>query len=522
MKADKSARVLISWLGNADIKALLSTQSSPSISSALFTVLTATYYGPFKELWLFLTPAGAKDSYTGTERDQAVNRLKTYCAGLGTKLYPVFTEQDFEIANMDRIYEFMQGELATLKRERGGKFQFYYNLTSGTPATYAICLYLSGKSEFAGVPLYSMAPDSRNPHIYKVFEANLPDKLARLEVEDHSDLTVFEGPNARIYEQVRAKVANTDATVLIQGETGTGKTVLAKYIHQHDHSRKNGPFEEVNCAAFGSDANVILSELFGHKKGAFTDAKNDRDGAFKKAHKGTLFLDEIGEIPLQHQGLLLKVLDDGKYKPLGGDNEEVVDVRVISATNVDLMKAVQEGRFRSDLFYRIAHYMPVLKPIRDYTPAQREKLLEHILDEVNLKYTFKEKRTLDAEARKALLNYPCFGNIRELKFRLNSICLLADTIVTVRDVEDQLNSLKSLHARNRESLVLPGDLPPSENCAVQQLPEDLDIWQKEWEAYWLRSAMSNFKTDAEAAKRLGLPKRSFSRRKGKLNLHRED
>ena len=209
---------------------------------------------------------------------------------------------------------------------------------------------------------------------------------------------------------IAAQVAATDLTVLITGESGTGKDVFPKIIHQNS-TRKHGQYFAVNCGALPEG--TIDSELFGHEKGSFTGAVNERKGYFEIADKGTLFLDEVGELPLSTQARLLRVLENGEFIRVGGNKVMKTDVRIVAATNVDLPVAIERGRFREDLYYR-------LNTIPIHIPALRERKADIPLLFRKFAADFAERNhipaiTLMPEAVKMLENYRWDGNVRQLK-----------------------------------------------------------------------------------------------------------
>src|SRR5690606_16705344 len=209
------------------------------------------------------------------------------------------------------------------------------------------------------------------------------------------------------------KVAPTDANVLILGENGTGKDLIAKAIHDNSN-RKNKPFVKVDVGALTSS--LFESELFGHKKGAFTDAREDRKGRFEIAQGGTLFLDEIGNISLQQQARLLTVLQNRYITPLGSNLQIPIDIRLICATNVGLETLADEAKFRKDLIYRINTVEINVPPLRDRN-SDIIILAKYYLELYAEKY-FKTEFTLDESAIKKLKSYHFPGNVRELQYAL--------------------------------------------------------------------------------------------------------
>jgi formate hydrogenlyase transcriptional activator len=205
-------------------------------------------------------------------------------------------------------------------------------------------------------------------------------------------------------------VARTDSAVLIQGETGTGKELLAKAIHE-ESSRSHGPFVKVNCAAM--PAGLLESELFGHERGAYTGAINQAIGRFERAHTGTLFLDEIGDLPIELQPKLLRALQEKEFERLGNSRTMRVDVRVVAATNQDLLLMVKERRFRADLFYRLNVFPIMLPPLRDRQtdiPALVHYFVEKFADRMNRCVSH-----IPDEVMEALCEHDWPGNIRELQ-----------------------------------------------------------------------------------------------------------
>jgi len=236
-------------------------------------------------------------------------------------------------------------------------------------------------------------------------------------------------PMMRINETI-AKVAPTDARVLITGENGVGKELVARRIHELSN-RSSGPIVEVNCAAIPSE--LIESELFGHEKGSFTSAIKQRIGKFEQASGGTLFLDEIGDMHLDAQAKMLRALQEGKITRVGGEKEIKVDVRVLAATNKDLMAEVEAKRFRLDLYHRLSVILiqvPSLNARREDIPA----LIAHFMRDISEEYKQPQKE-IEADAIEALKQHNWTGNIRELRNVVERLIILSDKTITKKDVE---------------------------------------------------------------------------------------
>jgi two-component system nitrogen regulation response regulator NtrX len=226
-----------------------------------------------------------------------------------------------------------------------------------------------------------------------------------------------------------SKVASTDARVLVTGENGTGKELVAQQLHQQSKRFKEN-FIEVNCAAIPSE--LIESELFGHVKGAFTSAVKDRSGKFEAAHNGTLFLDEIADMSLAAQAKVLRALQEKKIQRVGNEKDISIDVRVIAATNKNLKQEIKEGRFREDLYHRLAVILirvPSLQERLDDIPL----LTDHFTNLLTLEQGLENKR-FSSEALQKLKNYPWSGNVRELRNVVERLMILGDNPITSENI----------------------------------------------------------------------------------------
>jgi DNA-binding NtrC family response regulator len=267
-------------------------------------------------------------------------------------------------------------------------------------------------------------------------------QLRRLVEEErrYGEIVGASPPMRIIYETIE-RAAPTDATILLTGETGTGKEVVARSIH-HRSRRAAGPFVALNCAAMAES--LLESELFGHVRGAFTDARAARPGLFSQASGGTLFLDEIGEMPLSLQPKLLRTLQERAIRPVGADQEVPVDVRLIAATHRDLESAVEDGRFREDLFYR-------LNVIHMDLPALRSRGGDIVLLAETFLTSLREKtgrRVLgfSRDATELLMAYPWPGNVRELQNCVERAVVLARTdLVGVDDLPEKVRGYRPSH-----------------------------------------------------------------------------
>jgi two-component system response regulator AtoC len=263
----------------------------------------------------------------------------------------------------------------------------------------------------------------------------LRDELERLRAATMAPKSALLGESAALVE-LRAKVsriAASDASVLILGATGTGKELAAREIHARS-SRAKGPFVAENCSVFTEG--VLSSELFGHEAGAFTGAQKRRRGLFEQAHGGTLFLDEVGELSPRVQAALLRVLQEGTLRRVGGEASVEVDVRIVAATHRDLQAMVRRGEFREDLFYRLRGATIEMPPLRT-RPGDVELLVESFLAELRIKKGARRLR-VTRDAMRILTQYAWPGNVRELRAEVMRWGVFCDEVVHVNDLAHEI------------------------------------------------------------------------------------
>jgi formate hydrogenlyase transcriptional activator len=290
-------------------------------------------------------------------------------------------------------------------------------------------------------------------------------------------------------------VAATDAAVLITGETGTGKELIAKAIHEQS-SRCNSPYVKLNCAAIPS--NLLESELFGHERGAFTGAVTQTTGRFQMADRGTIYLDEIGDLPLELQPKLLRVLQEREFERLGNGRTIRVDVRIVAATNCNLAEMVRERRFRADLFYRLNVFPICLPPLRQRSEDIPE-LVWHFVNTFAARMN-KEIRAVSSDAMEVIRAYAWPGNIRELQNFIERAVILSPGPVLQPPIAD----LKLMVANQS----------PTADRTLAQMERDY-IAEVLDQAGWVVAGCNG------AAARLGLPRTTLMSRMSKLGIHRQ-
>jgi two-component system response regulator HydG len=324
---------------------------------------------------------------------------------------------------------------------------------------------------------------------------NLRRELQRLRSSTalSSELGGIVGSSSAVREMVDLirRVSDSDATVLVSGESGTGKELVARAIHALS-PRRDEPFIAVNCAAV--PAPLLESELFGHVRGAFTDAKQARSGMFVQARRGTMFLDEIGEMPIEMQVKLLRVLQERKLRPVGGDEEQPFEARIITATNKDLETEVDEKRFRGDLFYRINVVAIPVPPLRART-GDVLLLAQYFLKRAASRIS-KPVQGISEPAARLLMDYDWPGNVRELENcieRAVALCRLDD--ITVEDLPTKVRDY------HKQQIVIS-----------TEIPAEL-ITLEEMERRYVRQVMLAVRGNkSQAAKILGIDRRSLYRR----------
>ena len=302
-------------------------------------------------------------------------------------------------------------------------------------------------------------------------------KRLKSELSDKADFRTIVGSSKemeKVFEVIR-KVADTEAAILITGESGTGKELIARSLHANS-SRRDAPFVAINCAAIPRD--LLESELFGHVKGAFTGAVKDKTGKFQLADGGTLFLDEVGELPLELQPKLLRALQEKEVEPVGGTKVRKLDVRVVSATNLDVDMAIADGTFREDLYYRLSVIPIHLPPLRE-----RRKDIPLLIRYFCSKHS-SEKITFDKDALETLVMYPWPGNVRELENSVERLLIMRDSdVISLGDLPEKLRE----NGASKGAIVTL----PDAGYPLEQLEREVVVMALERNA-WNQTAAARF------------------------------
>jgi len=342
----------------------------------------------------------------------------------------------------------------------------------------------------------------------------------KLKNESEKQLIVGRSPSMQELYKSIARLSQNDLTVMIYGESGTGKELVAKALHKYS-ARSEKPFIALNMAAIPND--LIESELFGHEKGSFTGAHQKSDGKFKLAEKGTLFLDEIGDMPIDAQTRLLRVLQEGEFTPIGGKEKILADTRIIAATHKNLSSLIEKGEFREDLFYRL-NVVPInIPPLRERKEDIPE-LVNHFLEKAK---TLKlEPKKFNTESFQILEKYQWPGNVRELENFILKLCALyADEIIMNEDLVKEIKNLQKLDQQmldtdSQFSKILENYLSKNLNKINTEYQGDVyNYFVSELEKVLLFEVLKNKNgNQVKAAELLGLNRNTLRKKITELNI----
>ncbi len=429
---------------------------------------------------ILLTKEGyaVKEAYNG---EQALDRIR---------------KENFDIVMTDIKMEKMDGFEVLREAQKISAETSVIMMTAFASVGSAVEAMRAGASDYITKPFINDEIRLTIRRILQGRELQMENQILRQELSQRraafSNIIGSAEPMQKVFS-VMEKVIPSKSNILITGESGTGKGLVAQAIHESG-PRKDKPFISINCGAIPE--NLLESELFGHKKGAFTSANEDKKGLVTMAHGGTLFLDEIGELPPALQVKLLNVIQSRELTPVGDTRVITVDVRVIAATNADLMQRVKEGRFREDLYYRlnvIEIRMPSLRERRD----DIQVIMKHFLD-IFSKEAGKNIKDIDYEAMQALLAYDWPGNIRELRNTIERATVLADgDVITIHDLPDKFRTL---------------DL---EGVSTSSLRQALDAFERDYITRCLTENKGNKETTAN---KLGIDLATLYRKLKKLRI----
>ena len=342
----------------------------------------------------------------------------------------------------------------------------------------------------------------------------------KLKNESEKQLIVGRSPSMQELYKSIARLSQNDLTVMIYGESGTGKELVAKALHKYS-ARSEKPFIALNMAAIPND--LIESELFGHEKGSFTGAHQKSDGKFKLAEKGTLFLDEIGDMPIDAQTRLLRVLQEGEFTPIGGKEKILADTRIIAATHKNLSSLIEKGEFREDLFYRL-NVVPInIPPLRERKEDIPE-LVNHFLEKAK---TLKlEPKKFNTESFQILEKYQWPGNVRELENFILKLCALyTDEIIMNEDLVKEIKNLQKLDQQmldtdSQFSIILENYLSKNINKINTEYQGDVyNYFVTELEKVLLFEVLKNKNgNQLKAAELLGLNRNTLRKKITELNI----
>ena len=484
-------KVLLCWIGTTDLRA------SQGDDVGEGPIAQAVEKLGFDEVFLI-------SNYLSDDR---VAAYVEWAKKRSSTPYRLYEERLSSPTHFGEIYEAAVRICAAALGEQRDQVELTFHLSPGTPAMAAVWILLA-KTRFSaeliessrehGVQTASVPFDISAeflPDLLRKPDEQLRSASAEKPIESASFANIlYRSPiMAHLVERAQ-RVALRNVPVLLEGESGTSKELFARAIHDHS-PRRDKPFIAVNCGAI--PPGLVESELFGHEKGAFTDAKAPRKGRFELANGGTLFLDEIGELPKDVQVKLLRALEEKKIDRLGASKPISIDVRTVAATNRTLSEEVREGRFREDLFYRIVVAYLKLPPLRD-RPGDLGLLIDHLIEQINTENEGQpgyKRKEISPSAKNIILNHSWPGNIRELQNTLRRAMVWADgDTLTRRDIENAL--LPTFEKRDEGILNRPLDGGFS-----------LENLLGEVARHYIQRAEEESKNRTEAAKRLGFSSR---------------
>lgn len=485
--------ILISWIGATDLRARNGTQPALGLGPIAQAVIARNY----DQIALI-------SDFNQNDSTEFANWLQTHTETPISIEFVTLTSP----TNFGEIYQAAVAVLSSLAQRFGKQARFTFHLSPGTPAMAAVWIIIA-KTRFPA----ELIESSREHGVRTVsvpFEISAdfipdllhkPDKtLAHLaagltdEAPEFADIIHRSEVMKKAILRAR-RIAPRSIPVLIEGESGTGKELFARALHASS-PRREKPFITINCGAIPSE--LVETEFFGHEKGAFTGADTTRVGHFEAAHQGTIFLDEIGELPKTMQVKLLRTVQESEIKRIGSNKTCRIDVRIIAATNRDLISEVAVGNFREDLFYRLAVAVIKLPPLRDRA-SDINLLADHFLSRINRESCREpgyEQKKLSPSARNLIKQYPWPGNIRELQNTL--------TRAAVWTVGDRLEAEDI-----REALLPINEAPQGDNILNRPLdPDGIDlpkIIHKVAVHYLERGLTETRGNKTKAAQLLGLP-----------------
>ena len=487
-------KILLCWIGATDLRA------SQGDDVGEGPIAQAVEKLGFDEVFLI-------SNYLKPEDRSRVAAYVEWAKKRSSTPYQLYEEELSSPTHFGGIYEAAVRVCTAALGEQREQVELTFHLSPGTPAMAAVWIILA-KTRFPA----ELIESSRKHGVqtasvpFDISAEFLPDLLLKpdeqlrsvsaekpIESANFADIYYRSAIMAHLVERAQ-RAALRNVPVLLEGESGTGKELFARAIHQHS-LRRDKPFIAVNCGAIPQS--LVESELFGHEKGAFTGANAQRKGHFESANGGTIFLDEIGELPKDMQVKLLRVLQEGEVVRVGASKPINVDVRIVAATNRTLIEEVGEGRFREDLFYRIAVACLKLPPLRD-RPGDLGLLIDHLIAQINQESEEQpryRRKKISPNAKNILLNHDWPGNIRELQNTLRRAMVWTDgEILKKQDIEEAF--LPTYDKGGADIL----NRPLGEDFSLPDLISEVA-------RHYLQRAEQEAKTKTEAAERLGLSNR---------------